>query len=204
MSNILEEILVLLKKKKTIGIIIGIVVAIILMNILISINRDSIRKQQIDSVAKTTYQNKQFKSVQEDELTKLLTNKQQTIVGIVEPADNKGYNKVKKMFNKKSAVKGLPKEVYIYQPIYDSSALKKELKLNEKNTFLVIEDGQEVGRYSFNDLSIGYEEIVEEVDTILNPKILRKNPIRIEAENEEMVEEASDDGLTHTSEVTFE
>lgn len=203
MSSVLDSLLGILKKKKTIGIVIAIILGLILTKIFISMYQEPIRQQQIESVAKTTYTNKQFESIQENDIEKLLKSKEQTIVGVIDPTDNKGYGKVKKMFNKKAPVKGLTDKVYIYQPIYDSNQLKKELKINDKNTFLVIEDSKEIGRYSFNDLSLGYEEIVEEVDTILNPKISRKAPVRVDLPEEEETE-VLEDGATHTSEVTFE
>lgn len=213
MSNLLDELLVLLKNKKVIGCLIAILIAIITMNLFIAVYRGTIREQQIESVAKTTYKNKQFKSIQEDELTKLMTSKEQVIIGIVDPVDNKGFNDIKKMFNEKSSIDGLPKTVYIYQPIYDSSKVIKNLGIKDKNTFIVVENGKELGRYSFNQLEGGYEEVINEVNQIIHPKIERKKPIRKQEEapktdNQEGV--PSEDGttssgdVTHTSEVFFE
>lgn len=205
MNNILDQTLVFLKKKKTIALIVIILSGIIITNIFSGIYRATIREQQVDSVAKVTYKNKQFKNIKESEVSKLLKSKEQTIVGIIDTSDNKGYSKVKKMFDSKTVIEGLPQTVYIYQPVYDNKSLYKDLKINEKNTFLIIENGEELGRYSFNDLSIGYEEIVTEIDSILNPKIERINPVRNDKTEDSQEESTTNsDGETHTSEVTFE
>ena len=207
MSSIIDELTSLLKKKKTIALLISLVIAIILMNVLIKVFRDDIRKQQIVSVGDVVYVNKQFIPIKESEIAKITKNKELTVLALVETADNKGLKKVEKMFDSKTPIEGLPKQVYVYEPVYDSAQIKKELSIKDKNTFIVIEDGKEIDRVSFNDLAIGYEEIVDEIDTIVNPKINRKNPVRVAAEdtvNEELNQEAADNQGTHTSEVTFE
>ena len=207
MSSIIDELTSLLKKKKTIALLISLVIAIILMNVLITVFRDDIRKQQIVSVGDVVYVNKQFIPIKESEIAKITKNKELTVLALVETADNKGLKKVEKMFDSKTPIEGLPKQVYVYEPVYDSAQIKKELSIKDKNTFIVIEDGKEIDRVSFNDLAIGYEEIVDEIDTIVNPKINRKNPVRVAAEdtvNEELNQEAADNQGTHTSEVTFE
>ena len=207
MSSIIDELTSLLKKKKTIALLISLVIAIILMNVLIKVFRDDIREQQIVSVGDVVYVNKQFIPIKESEIAKITKNKELTVLALVETADNKGLKKVEKMFNSKTPIEGLPKQVYVYEPVYDSAQIKKELSIKDKNTFIVIEDGKEIDRVSFNDLAIGYEEIVDEIDTIVNPKINRKNPVRVATEdtvNEELNQEAADNQGTHTSEVTFE
>ena len=207
MSSIIDELTSLLKKKKTIALLISLVIAIILMNVLIKVFRDDIRKQQIVSVGDVVYVNKQFIPIKESEIAKITKNKELTVLALVETADNKGLKKVEKMFDSKTPIEGLPKQVYVYEPVYDSAQIKKELSIKDKNTFIVIEDGKEIDRVSFNDLAIGYEEIVDEIDTIVNPKINRKNPVRVATEdtvNEELNQEAADNQGTHTSEVTFE
>ena len=207
MSSIIDELTSLLKKKKTIALLISLVIAIILMNVLIKVFRDDIREQQIVSVGDVVYVNKQFIPIKESEIAKITKNKELTVLALVETADNKGLKKVEKMFDSKTPIEGLPKQVYVYEPVYDSAQIKKELSIKDKNTFIVIEDGKEIDRVSFNDLAIGYEEIVDEIDTIVNPKINRKNPVRVAAEdtvNEELNQEAADNQGTHTSEVTFE
>ena len=210
MSSIIDELTSLLKKKKTIALLISLVIAIILMNVLIKVFRDDIRKQQIVSVGDVVYVNKQFIPIKESEIAKITKNKELTVLALVETADNKGLKKVEKMFDSKTPIEGLPKQVYVYEPVYDSAQIKKEL--SEMIDFFreiqdVIEDGKEIDRVSFNDLAIGYEEIVDEIDTIVNPKINRKNPVRVATEdtvNEELNQEAADNQGTHTSEVTFE
>ena len=207
MSSIIDELTSLLKKKKTIALLISLVIAIILMNVLIKVFRDDIREQQIVSVGDVVYVNKQFIPIKESEIAKITKNKELTVLALVETADNKGLKKVEKMFDSKTPIEGLPKQVYVYEPVYDSAQIKKELSIKDKNTFIVIEDGKEIDRVSFNDLAIGYEEIVDEIDTIVNPKINRKNPVRVAAEdtvNEELNQEAADNQGTHTSEVTFD
>ncbi|MEG0285234.1 MULTISPECIES: hypothetical protein [Vagococcus] len=207
MSSIIDELTSLLKKKKTIALLISLVIAIILMNVLIKVFRDDIREQQIVSVGDVVYVNKQFIPIKESEIAKITKNKELTVLALVETADNKGLKKVEKMFDSKTPIEGLPKQVYVYEPVYDSAQIKKELSIKDKNTFIVIEDGKEIDRVSFNDLAIGYEEIVDEIDTIVNPKINRKNPVRVATEdtvNEELNQEAADNQGTHTSEVTFE
>lgn len=204
MNNILDQLLVFLKKKKTIACIVILISGIIITNIFSGMYKATIRDQQIESVAKVTYKNKQFKNIKETEVNQLLKNKEQTIVAVIDTSDNKGYSKVKKMFNSKTTIDGLPETVYVYQPIYDSSKLNKELKINEKNTFIIIENEAELGRYSFNDLSVGYEEIINEIDTILNPKITRTKPVRNDKTETEDQATTNSDGETHTSEVEFE
>ena len=206
MSSLLEELLVLLKKKKTIAILVSILLGFVLMKLLITVFKEDIREQQIASVGETVYVNKQFVPVKENEVMKLAKNKEQTIIALVETADNKGLDKVSDMFDSKTSIEGLPKQVYVYEPIYDSANIKKEFNIKDKNTFLIIEEGQEIGRFSFNDLSLGYQEIVEEIDTIINPKINRTKPIRknVEETIEDSLNQETNGEATHTSEVSFE
>lgn len=207
MSNIVDELLVLLKKKKTIAVIIMIVVGIVMMNVFKSLYRPTIREQQVDSVAKITYKNKQFKKIQDSELTDLLKKKEQQVIAVIDPSENKGYKKVEKMFNEKKPVENLPETVYVYEPVYPNQKMNKDLGINDKNTFIVYNEGKEIGRYSFNDLSVGHEEITTELNQIINPKIPRKKPVRKEVQTEDSAAEntqTNDDGQTHTSEVFFE
>ena len=207
MSNIVDELLVLLKKKKTIAVIIIIVVGIVMMNVFKSLYRPTIREQQVDSVAKITYKNKQFKKIQDSELTDLLKKKEQQVIAVIDPSENKGYKKVEKMFNEKKSIENLPETVYIYEPVYPNQKMNKDLGINDKNTFIVYNEGKEIGRYSFNDLSVGPEEITTELNQIINPKIPRKKPVRKEVQTEDSAIEntqTNNDGQTHTSEVFFE
>lgn len=207
MSNIVDELLVLLKKKKTIAVIIIIVVGIVMMNVFKSLYRPTIREQQVDSVAKVTYKNKQFKKIQDSELTDLLKKKEQQVIAVIDPSENKGYKKVEKMFNEKKPIENLPETVYVYEPVYPNQKMNKDLGINDKNTFIVYNEGKEIGRYSFNDLSVGHEEITTELNQIINPKIPRKKPVRKEVQTEDSAAEntqTNDDGQTHTSEVFFE
>ena len=207
MSNIVDELLVLLKKKKTIAVIIIIVVGIVMMNVFKSLYRPTIREQQVDSVAKVTYKNKQFKKIQDSELTDLLKKKEQQVIAVIDPSENKGYKKVEKMFNEKKSIENLPEIVYVYEPVYPNQKMNKDLGINDKNTFIVYNEGKEIGRYSFNDLSVGHEEITTELNQIINPKIPRKKPVRKEVQTEDSATEntqTNDDGQTHTSEVFFE
>lgn len=207
MSNIVDELLVLLKKKKTIAVIIIIVVGIVMMNVFKSLYRPTIREQQVDSVAKITYKNKQFKKIQDSELTDLLKKKEQQVIAVIDPSENKGYKKVEKMFNEKKSIENLPETVYVYEPVYPNQKMNKDLGINDKNTFIVYNEGKEIGRYSFNDLSVGHEEITTELNQIINPKIPRKKPVRKEVQTEDSAIEnaqTNNDGQTHTSEVFFE
>ncbi|MFI3604811.1 hypothetical protein [Vagococcus fluvialis] len=207
MSNIVDELLVLLKKKKTIAVIIIIVVGIVMMNVFKSLYRPTIREQQVDSVAKITYKNKQFKKIQDSELTDLLKKKEQQVIAVIDPSENKGYKKVEKMFNEKKSIENLPETVYVYEPVYPNQKMNKDLGINDKNTFIVYNEGKEIGRYSFNDLSVGPEEITTELNQIINPKIPRKKPVRKEVQTEDSATEntqTNNDGQTHTSEVFFE
>ena len=207
MSNIVDELLVLLKKKKTIAVIIIIVVGIVMMNVFKSLYRPTIREQQVDSVAKITYKNKQFKKIQDSELTDLLKKKEQQVIAVIDPSENKGYKKVEKMFNEKKSIENLPETVYVYEPVYPNQKMNKDLGINDKNTFIVYNEGKEIGRYSFNDLSVGHEEITTELNQIINPKIPRKKPVRKEVQTEDSAAEntqTNDDSQTHTSEVFFE
>ena len=207
MSNIVDELLVLLKKKKTIAVIIIIVVGIVMMNVFKSLYRPTIREQQVDSVAKVTYKNKQFKKIQDSELTDLLKKKEQQVIAVIDPSENKGYKKVEKMFNEKKSIENLPETVYVYEPVYPNQKMNKDLGINDKNTFIVYNEGKEIGRYSFNDLSVGPEEITTELNQIINPKIPRKKPVRKEVQTEDSATEntqTNNDGQTHTSEVFFE
>ncbi len=207
MSNIVDELLVLLKKKKTIAVIIIIVVGIVMMNVFKSLYRPTIREQQVDSVAKITYKNKQFKKIQDSELTDILKKKEQQVIAVIDPSENKGYKKVEKMFNEKKSIENLPETVYVYEPVYPNQKMNKDLGINDKNTFIVYNEGKEIGRYSFNDLSVGPEEITTELNQIINPKIPRKKPVRKEVQTEDSATEntqTNNDGQTHTSEVFFE
>lgn len=207
MSNIVDELLVLLKKKKTIAVIIIIVVGIVMMNVFKSLYRPTIREQQVDSVANITYKNKQFKKIQDSELTDLLKKKEQQVIAVIDPSENKGYKKVEKMFNEKKSIENLPETVYVYEPVYPNQKMNKDLGINDKNTFIVYNEGKEIGRYSFNDLSVGPEEITTELNQIINPKIPRKKPVRKEVQTEDSATEntqTNNDGQTHTSEVFFE
>lgn len=207
MSSIIDKWSKLLRKKKTITVIILIVVGFITMNIFKAIYRPTIREQQVASVAKASYTNKQFKAINEKEITQLLANKGQQVIAFIDPSDNKGYDKLEKMFNQKTPLETMPATVYVYEPVYPDPKLIKDWQLNEKNTFLVLNDGKEAGRYSFNDLSVGYEEIGTELNAIINPKIPRKQPVRKETKLEEDQSESTlstGNGETHTSEIFFE
>lgn len=207
MSSIVEELLVLFKRKKTITVIIMIVVGIVMMNVFKTLYRPTIREQQLDSVAKVTYKNKQFRQIQDSELTDILKKKDKQVIAVIDPSDNKGYKKVEKMFNEKKPIENLPKTVYLYEPVYPNQKINKDLAINDKNTFIVYNEGKEIGRYSFNDLSVGHEEITTELNQIINPKIPRKKPVRKEVETEDSATEntqMNEDVQTHTSEVFFE
>lgn len=202
-SEALELILKGLKKKKTIAILAIIVIGYLFSSLLISMNRDKIREQQIDSVAKTTFKNKQFKSVKDSELDKLLKSNDQKIVAIIDAKDNKGYKELKKMFNQNKQMEELPNTVYVYQPIYENSKTVKNLNLKNKNNFLLIENGKEKNRYSFDELTNGEHELAEQVDLMIDPKIPQKKPIRVEKKDELSFDQNPNNG-TRTSEVEFE
>lgn len=202
-SEALKLILKGLKKKKTIAILTIAIVGYLFTSFLISMNRDKIREQQIESVAKTTFKNKQFKSVRDGELDKLLKSSNQKIVAIIDAKDNKGYKELKKMFNQNKQVEELPKTVYVYQPIYENSETIKNLNLKNKNNFLLIQNGKEQARYSFDELSNGERELTEQVDLMIDPKIPQKKPIRVEKKEELSFDQNPNNG-TRTSEVEFE
>ncbi|MEG0254577.1 hypothetical protein [Vagococcus sp.] len=206
-------ILNVLKKKKTIAIICIIVVGLVVSKGFASMYRDTIREQQIESVAKTTFKNKQFKNVKDTELEKALSAEGQSVVAIVDAKDNKGYKDLKKMFNQKTKVEGLPDVVYVYQPIYENSKTIKELKLKEKNNFLLMKDGKEENRFSFNELESGQQQLIDEIDVMINPKIAQKKPIRVDKKEDSSLDQGLEQSLeqtpnnqsgTRTSEVIFE
>lgn len=206
-------ILNVLKKKKTIAIICIIVVGLVVSKGFASMYRDTIREQQIESVAKTTFKNKQFKNVKDTELEKALSAEGQSVVAIVDAKDNKGYKDLKKMFNQKTKVEGLPDVVYVYQPIYENSKTIKELKLKEKNNFLLMKDGKEENRFSFNELESGQQQLIDEIDVMINPKIAQKKPIRVDKKEDSSLDQGLEESLeqtpnnqsgTRTSEVIFE
>lgn len=206
-------ILNVLKKKKTIAIVCIIVVGLVVSKGFASMYRDTIREQQIESVAKTTFKNKQFKNVKDTELEKALSAEGQSVVAIVDAKDNKGYKDLKKMFNQKTKVEGLPDVVYVYQPIYENSKTIKELKLKEKNNFLLMKDGKEENRFSFNELESGQQQLIDEIDVMINPKIAQKKPIRVDKKEDSSLDQGLEQTLeqtpnnqsgTRTSEVIFE
>lgn len=198
-------ILSMLKKKKTIAIISVIIIGLVVIKVFSSVYRETIREQQVESVAKTTFKNRQFKSIKDNDLEKTLKAKGQSVVAIIDAKDNKGYKDLKKMFNQKNAVEGLPEVVYVYQPIYENSTTIKNLKLKEKNNFLLMKDGKEEGRYSFNALESGQQELVDQIDVMINPKIPQKKPIRVEKKEELPLDQTKDSSQgTRTSEVIFE
>ncbi|MEG0549872.1 MAG: hypothetical protein RR554_01850 [Vagococcus sp.] len=208
-----DVILNVLKKKKTIAIICIIVVGLVVSKGFASMYRDTIREQQIESVAKTTFKNKQFKNVKDTELEKALSAEGQSVVAIVDAKDNKGYKDLKKMFNQKTKVEGLPDVVYVYQPIYENSKTIKELKLKEKNNFLLMKDGKEENRFSFNELESGQQQLIDEIDVMINPKIAQKKPIRVDKKEDSSLDQGLEQSLeqtpnnqsgTRTSEVIFE
>lgn len=197
------QLLTVLKKKKTIAIIVVIVAFLIIGKIFVSMYRETIRENQIESVAKVTFKNKQFKNVKDSDIKTMLASKDQIVLAVIDPTDNKGYTELEKMFNQNKAVEGLPNTVYVYQPIYDSKKSLGELKIDKKNTFLLIEQGKEKKRFAFDTLENGTTELVDQVNLMINPKIPQKKPVRVE-KKEELDFSSNPNGGTHTSEVQFE
>ncbi|MGX7023785.1 hypothetical protein [Vagococcus hydrophili] len=197
------QLLTVLKKKKTIAIIVVVVASLIIGKIFVSMYRETIRENQIESVAKVTFKNKQFKNVKDSDIKTMLASKDQIVLAVIDPTDNKGYTELEKMFNQNKAVEGLPNTVYVYQPIYDSKKSLGELKIDKKNTFLLIEQGKEKKRFAFDTLENGTTELVDQVNLMINPKIPQKKPVRVE-KKEELDFSSNPNGGTHTSEVQFE
>ncbi len=197
------QLLTVLKKKKTVAIIVVVIAFLIISNSFVSAYRETIREKQIESVAKVTFKNKQFKSIKNTEINAMLTSKESVILGIIDPTDNKGYGELEKMFNETKSIEGLPEIVYIYQPIYGNQKSIDNLKLDKKNNFLLIENGKESKRYAFDTLKNGTSELVDQVNAMINPKIPQKKPKRIE-KKDELDFNPNPSGGTHTSEVEFE
>ncbi len=202
-SDALKLILNVLKKKKTIAVIASVLIGTVLMTILISIYRENIRAQQIESVAKTTYKSKQFKSINDSELDKLLNSKNKTVVAVIDAKNNSGYKELQKMFNQTKQVAELPETLFIYQPFYDNSKTINLLELKNKNNFLLIENGKEQARYSFNDLTNGQQGLIDQINLMIDPKIPQRKPIRVKKKDQLSFEGNPNNG-TRTSEVEFE
>lgn len=205
MNDVSNKLLKFLRRKKTIVAIIIIVVGSTISSIFSAIFQKTIRVQEIESVVKIAYKNKQFENITESEFQTLLKSKEPTLIGFIDVSDNKAYTELTEMFVQKESISDLPQIVYIYQPIYNNAKLNKELDIKDKNTFLVIDEKKELGRYSFNELPNGYEEAVKQINTVMNPKIPRKEPVRkdIIEQNLSKSTDSSSEG-TSTSEVQFE
>ncbi|HCM90236.1 MULTISPECIES: hypothetical protein [Vagococcus] len=197
------QLLTVLKKKKTIAIIVVVIAFFIISHLFVSAYRETIRERQIESVAKVTFKNKQFKNVKNADINTILSSKEPVVLGIINPTNNKGYDELEKMFNEAKSIEGLPEIVYIYQPIYGNQKSVDNLKLDKKNNFLLIENGKESKRYAFDTLKNGASELVDEVNLMINPKIPQKKPKRVEKKDELDFNPNPSDG-THTSEVEFE
>lgn len=188
----------LLKKlqsdKKLLSIVIVSIVAIVLVFILASVVKPTIRHKQIESVAVIKSQNKQVTTILESEIPEQLKQKGEQVVLIVDASNNPSLDEVNQLIKKNGELKESAWPIYYVQPVYDFPDIAKKYNLTKKNTFIVMEDGKEKGRYAFTELKGGLKTIDEALITLIDPKLEQKKPIRVKA-----IEEEVDSSLTQSS-----
>ncbi|MGO3733394.1 MAG: hypothetical protein ACTJHC_09485 [Vagococcus sp.] len=192
----------LMKNKKIIGLIVGVILSFIILNIVVTAVRPSIREQEMQSVALETVKNKQVVSINEEQLSSYLKKEADTFVALIDKKDNPSYKELRKMFNNSKGFEQFTETIYMYQPIYDVKNLSKQYHLTNKNTFIHISDGKEQGRFSFDTLKTGEEELFNQLNLMLNPKIQQRKPIRVEKDPINFDSEPKEE--TQTSEIIFD
>lgn len=171
--------------------------------------RPSIREQQLDTISNIQSANKQVIPMKETQVSKAFENSKSHIVAIINSKDNSSMSEVDKLLTEKKPLENVTWQVDYIQPIYNFDELAGTYGLTAKNNFIVIEDGKEKGRYSFDTLNGGLAELDEKIIEIIDPKIARTNPKRIEATSSDSTgnEEASTSSSGQrkkTEEVVFE
>lgn len=171
-------------------IIFGIILVLILLftlPIIAVTARPAIREMQLDTISNIESENKQVVPVKETQVQKLFENNKSHIVAIIDSKDNSSIKEVDKLLTEKNPLKDVDWKIDYVQPIYNFDELATTYHLTAKNNFIVIEKGKEKGRYSFDKLSDGLNELDEKIIEIIDPKIARTNPKRIEVKSTEEV-----------------
>ena len=184
----------MIKNNKQFIIIISLITVLFLvMSVIVSAVRPSIREKQLDAITGVQSENKQVVPIKETDIKQVFSDKSSHIIAIIDSKNNPSINQVEKLLTKKSPLVTIDWKIDYIQPIYNFSDISKDYGLKAKNNFIVMEDGKEKGRYSFNKLKGGFDTLDEKLVDIIQPKIARKEPKRIK------VAQKVDESLTSSS-----
>lgn len=184
----------MIKNNKQFIIIISLITVLFLvMSVIVSAVRPSIREKQLDAITGIQSENKQVVPIKETDIKQVFSDKSSHIIAIIDSKNNPSINQVEKLLTKKSPLVTIDWKIDYIQPIYNFSDISKDYGLKAKNNFIVMEDGKEKGRYSFNKLKGGFDTLDEKLVDIIQPKIARKEPKRIK------VAQKVDESLTSSS-----
>lgn len=190
----------------------GAVLLLIILFIASIFVKDSIRNQQIAAVTALEMKNKKFDFLTDSEFKKKLEAQDNFLVFMYQTKDNPGLDTVEEFLKKGAKVKGIDEPIYVYQPVYNSKAIWKEMELTEKNNMVSFKSGKMDTIFGFNTLDNGTKEINDAIYTILNPKIKQKEPVQNKSSKTEddaeiipeTTESTTKDEKVDTQEITFE
>lgn len=199
----------MIKTNKHFIIIVSLVTVIFLvMSAFVSAVRPTIRDKQLSAISELKSDNKQVVPVKETDISKVFSNKEPHIVAVIDTKQNPGLNQVEKLLDKNEPLETIDWKIDYIQPIYNFSDISKEYNLTSKNNFIVMEEGKEKGRYSFDELKGGLQTLDEKLVEIIEPKIARKEPKRIKVAKQvdETLSSSSSSDKTRkkTKEIIFE
>lgn len=160
-------------------IICSVTIVFLVMSVFVSAVRPSIREKQLHAISELKSNNKQVKPIQETDISSVFSDKEPHIVAVIDTKQNPSLNQVETLLDKHEPLETVNWKIDYIQPIYNFSDIETKYKLTAKNTFIVMENGKEKGRYSFNDLKGGLQTLDEKLIAIIQPSIARKEPKRI-------------------------
>jgi len=212
-SQLLKSLSKMIKFNKAFIISISVIIIIFFtLSALVSAVKPTIREQQLDTVYSTPTENKKIIMIKETEIKTVFGQDKSHIIAIIDAKDNPSLTVVDKLLIEKKPFQTINWEIDFIQPIYNFNELAKDYHLPAKNNFIVIENGREKGRYSFNILDNGLTTLEEKLNEIIDPKIARKSPKRVKTETSESFEDSStmessetqSSTRTKTEEIIFE
>ncbi|MCI0129834.1 MULTISPECIES: hypothetical protein [Enterococcaceae] len=184
----------MIKSNKRFVIIISLITLLfVVMSVFVSAVRPTIREKQLHAISELQSDNKQVIPTKETDIQTVLSDKESHIVAVIDAKGNPSLSTVEKLLTQKTPLETIDWKINYIQPIYNFTDIAKQYKLTAKNNFIVIEDGKEKGRYSFDKLTGGLEVLDEKLIAIIEPKIARKKPKRIK------VAKKVDDSLTNST-----
>ncbi|MGX6969431.1 hypothetical protein [Vagococcus bubulae] len=199
----------MIKSNKHFVVIISLITLLFLvMSAFVATVRPTIREKQLHAISELQSDNKQVIPTKETDMQTVLSDKDSHIIAVIDSKGNPSFSKVEKLLTQKTPLETIDWKINYIQPIYNFTDMAKEYNLTAKNNFIVMEDGKEKGRYSFDKLPGGLDTLDEKLVEIIQPKIARKEPKRIKVAKkvEDSLTESTTDSSTRkkTKEIIFE